>query len=439
MDSEDYSNSSAVILTRALFYLFLLALGVRLIFVALYQFTPDDAIGYDTLARNIMNGQGFSLQAGPPFEPTLYHTPVYPYFLVGLYSVFGFHAIAVYLSQAIIGSLTCCLMYFVARAYVVPRTAFFVVLVNAIYPFTAYFTATKLTETLFTFLLCVTIYLIVQGYREEDWRWMCAGGLMLGVAILCRPENLFFPFFLAVLFLLFHRFRKPWWKLSATLVIASMVVLTPWMVRNYRVTGKITPLVRIGPGTAFWQTTLPYFDWNTFQYAPGSDLKDPLVWQLTHNTTMTEAQVAELEPQMWRAGIANIRSDPKAYVVRRLKEYPHLWISSGDYLLGRYNHSFGEARAQRKYFLIGLKLVLLAGLGVLPLALAILGLFGLRSWLIDLLPLWAFPLYVTLGRFAFDIAPRNTLPAHPYMLFFAVCGAIYLWRLVRRDRSEYQL
>jgi hypothetical protein len=56
-----------------------------------------------------------------------------------------------------------------------------------------------------------------------------------------------------------------------------------------------------------------------------------------------------------------------------------------------------------------------------------------------LLPLWAFPLYVTLGRFAFDIAPRDTLPAHPYMLFFAVCGAIYLWRLVRRDRSEYQL
>jgi hypothetical protein len=25
------------------------------------------------------------------------------------------------------------------------------------------------------------------------------------------------------------------------------------------------------------------------------------------------------------------------------------------------------------------------------------------------------------------------------MLLFAVCGAIYLWRLVRRDRSEYQL
>lgn len=438
MDSEDRLNPAAVE-RWALFYVFLLALGVRLIFVALYQFAPDDAIGYETLAQNIMNGHGFSLQSGPPFEPTLYRTPVYPYFLVGLYSIFGFHAIAVYVTQAIIGSLTCCLMYFVARFYVAVRTAFFVALVNALYPFTAYFTATKLTETLFTFLLCAAIFLIVRAYRREDSRWMCAGGLMLGIAILCRPENLFFPFFLAGLFLLFHRFRKPWWKLSAVLVVSAIVVLTPWLVRNYRVAGKITPLVRIGPGTAFWQTTLPYFDWNTFQYAPGADLKDPLVWQLTHNKTMSEAQLADLEPQMWRAGVANIRRDPKAYVVRRLKEYPHLWISGGDYLLGSYNRSFGEARAGGRYFLIALKLFLLAVLGVLPLVLALLGLFGLRHWLIDLLPLWAFGLYVTLGRLAFDIAPRNTLPAHPYMLLFAVCGAIYFWRVVRRDRSTYQL
>jgi hypothetical protein len=208
-------------------------------------------------------------------------------------------------------------------------------------------------------------------------------------------------------------------------------VLTPWLVRNYRVAGKITPLVRTGPGMAFWQTTLPYFDWNTFQYAPGSDPKDPLVWQLTHNKTMSEAQVAELEPQMWRAGVANIRRDPKAYVVRRLKEYPHLWISSGDYLLGRYNQSFGEAWAQGKYFLVALKLLLLAVLGVLPLGLALLGLFGLRTWLIELLPLWAFPLYVTLGRLTFHIAPRNTLPAHPYMLLFAVL-ARFICRLVAR-------
>jgi hypothetical protein len=131
----------------------------------------------------------------------------------------------------------------------------------------------------------------------------------------------------------------------------------------------------LGPGRLFWQTTLPYFDRNTFQYAPGSDLKDPLVWQLTHNQTMSEAQVAELEPQMWRAGIANIRRDPKAYVVRRLKEYPHLWISSGDYLLGRYNQSFGEARAQRKYFLIAAEAFAARRAGSLAAGFGVVGLF----------------------------------------------------------------
>lgn len=436
LNSERRSSVLTAVEAKGLFYIFLVALGVRLIFVAFYSWAPDDAIGYDTLAHNILAGNGFSLQSQPPFEPTLYRTPVYPYFLSSLYALFGFHATVVYVAQAIIGSLTCCLMYFVARRYLSQTTALFVALVNSLYVFTAYFVATKLSETLFTFLLCGTIYLVIRAYQKEDWRWMFAGGAMLGIAILCRPENMFFPFFLATLFLLAHRFRKPWWKLSVAVVAGAILVVSPWMIRNYNVTGRVGPLVRIGPGTAFWQTTLPYFDWNTFEYAPGADQIDPLVWQLTRNKNLTEAQLAALEPQMWRAGIENIRRDPKAYVVRRLKEYPHLWISTGDYLLGNHNRSYGQALAERRYFLISLKLFLLAIVGLLPLGLALTGLFSNRTHLIELLPLWAFPLYVTLSRLPFDIGPRNTLPAHPYMLLFAVCGATYLWRRSARRRRE---
>jgi 4-amino-4-deoxy-L-arabinose transferase-like glycosyltransferase len=435
--SEDYANSKLAVETWALVYLLLLALGVRLIFVALYHFTSADAVGYDTLAQNIMSGHDFSLQTGPPFEPALNQAPVYPYFLAGLYGVFGFHAIAVFVTQALVGSLTCCLMYFTARLYLVAQTAFFVALVNAVYPFTSYFTAMKSTETVFTFLMCAALYLIVRAYRREDWRWMFAGGLMLGAAILCRPGSFFFPFFLGLLFLLSHRFRKPWGKLAAVLVIASMVVVMPWLIRNYRAGGTITPLP-MGLARAFWQTTVPDSDPNTPQYPQDSDLKDPAP-ELAQNKTATEAQSAGAEPQMWRAGIANIRREPKAYLLRRLKEYPRLWVSTGDYLLKGRDQSFREAWAQRKYFLVTLKLVLLIMLGILPAALALSGIFGLRSWLVDLLPLWAFPLYLTLARLPFVIAPRNTLPAHPYMLLFAVCGAIYLWRLARRDRSDYQL
>lgn len=120
--------------------------------------------------------------------------------------------------------------------------------------------------------------------------------------------------------------------------------------------------------------------------------------------------------------------------MRRLKEYPHLWISGGDYLLGNYNRSYGQALAERRYLLVATKMILLAVVGLLPLALAIIGLIANRHRLVLLLPLWSFPLYVTLSRLPFDIAPRNTMPAHPYMLVFAVCGAIYLRSLYAKHR-----
>ncbi len=114
MHSETQSNVPGGLQAKKLFYIFLLALAVRLVFVAFYSWVPHDALGYDTLARNILNGNGFSLHQRPPFAPTLYRTPVYPYFLSALYGLFGLHGTIVYIIQAIIGSVIACLMYFVA-------------------------------------------------------------------------------------------------------------------------------------------------------------------------------------------------------------------------------------------------------------------------------------------------------------------------------------
>ncbi len=210
------------------------------------------------------------------------------------------------------------------RYYLLQREAFIVALFNAVYPLTARFVATRIVGNAFYISDVLCNLSGDSRYQQQSWRRMGGAGAMLGVAILCRPENMFFPFFLAGLFLLAHRFKKTWWTLATVLVTCALVVIVPWMVRNYQITGKVGPLVRYGPGVAFWQTTLPYFNWNTFEYAPGADQIDPIVRQLTHDKDMTEEDLAKLEPQMWRAGILNIRRDPKAYLMRRLKEYPHL-------------------------------------------------------------------------------------------------------------------
>src|SRR6266404_484301 len=88
---------------KQLLLLFFFALAVRLLFVAFRQWVPDDALGYDTLARNLLAGNGFSMKAQPPFEPSLFRTPVYPYFLSFIYAVFGYHDVIVFIAQAMLG------------------------------------------------------------------------------------------------------------------------------------------------------------------------------------------------------------------------------------------------------------------------------------------------------------------------------------------------
>ena len=319
---------------KQLTFVFVLALAIRLFFSFFFSWQADDAIGYDTLARNLIAGHGFSLSPNPPFAPTLYRTPIYPYFLVVLYKLFGFGDFIVHLTQAIIGSITCCLAYVIARRYWEHRIALVAALLNAVYLFAVRFVAVKLSETVFTFLMCCAIGVLVYAYQKRSVRWMAFAGVMQGVAILCRPEVLLFPPFLLALFLLLQSFRKKWLMMGLVLVACSVLVTVPWLVRNYSVTGKLTPLVKYGPGVAFWQSTIPYFDWNTFQYAPGSEQHDPIVRDLLY-TPMTEAERTAMEPRMWRAGFENVRRDPVTYLIRRVKNYPHLWISGGDYLLGK--------------------------------------------------------------------------------------------------------
>ncbi|HJT75962.1 MAG TPA: glycosyltransferase family 39 protein, partial [Gemmataceae bacterium] len=310
---------------KRLLLIFLLALAVRSAFVVWHPWGTPDSAGYDTIARNLMEGHGFSFSQAPPYRPTLYRTPVYPYFLVAVYSVFGFSHLPVHVIQAAIGSLTCCLIYLICRRYWDERTALLAALLNAVFPFQALFTAVVLTETVYAFLVCCTVYLLTRAYQGRSLGWTAAAGFALGLTILCRPEACLLPPFLALILLCCFRLRRPAWEMSALLALCSGLVVFPWLVRNYHTSGRVMSLVNSGPGVAFWQCTLPYFSMDTFQFEPGAEDRDPMV--KAYLGAHTDEECARMEPVFWRAGWQNVRSHPLTYLRLRLRDYPHLWIS----------------------------------------------------------------------------------------------------------------
>src|SRR5262249_4981489 len=111
-------------------------------------------------------------------------------------------------------------------------------------PFAIYASAGPLTESLFTCFIATSVYCLLRLWATGSRRLMLAAGLSAGLACLTRPNGFAFFALGAAGPLGLPARRRPapeprrW---LAALCIALLVVL-PWTVRNYAVTGLLIPV-----------------------------------------------------------------------------------------------------------------------------------------------------------------------------------------------------
>jgi 4-amino-4-deoxy-L-arabinose transferase-like glycosyltransferase len=214
-----------------------------------------DALHYDDIASNLAAGHGFSMSSvnllpadRPPDGgpgPTARRPPLYPVFLAIVYRVAGHGYGAVLILQALIGALTCWIIYALCRATLRDRTAALVALaMAAVYPPFVRYCGDLLTETLFLFLT-VAAFLAA-------WRAMTAGGAartalagaLGGLAALCRPTAVFFlPLegLLLIAAVSGPGRARSWSAHMAVYATAFCLVLSPWVIRNYAVFDSFIP------------------------------------------------------------------------------------------------------------------------------------------------------------------------------------------------------
>lgn len=238
---------------RFLWIVFLISFSLGTFFAFCFRHPIDaDAVGYDTIGWNLVQGNGFSLQESAPFTPTMYREPVYPYLLGTIYKIFGHNYAAVYLFQIFIFSLTCILVYFLARDIFGEKVAKYSAVFTALCPTLANYPSYLLTETVFTFLLCLSISTLTKAIKKQRALWFFVSGIILGITALCKAVMLlfFFAVFLGVFLLRKnwgHFFKKCVFPL-AIFTFAFLTVVSPWSYRNYRLFGY--PQIRLGGGAA---------------------------------------------------------------------------------------------------------------------------------------------------------------------------------------------
>lgn len=398
-----------------------MALALRLGFVLLYPQVPpvdgDDRM-YDEVGWNLAQGLGFvggfaAAIDGVPLAPEIGIGPIYPLFLAAVYTLFGHHPEAARIVQALLGAATIPILFPLARAAFGERAARLAGLLMALYPALIVYSGMLLTETLFIFLLSVTVRAVMGAIRSEfGWRW-AAAGVAMGVVVLLRQETLLLiPAFGAV---------APWSRLGraaaarlSVFVVAALLTIAPWTARNYMVFGEFILASGHG-GDTLWLSTK---DWTEWHY------DDPEFQSLTLGLTYVEQNKV-----LRQAGIRNILADPLGYALLCFKRLPRFWVSSHTSYLVGFTDTFSSYYDQGAVAKMTVKALLL----LLNLFVSCLGLWGMlgsaRGGLrqADSVLLLAVPVVViALVHFFVFATPRYQVPILPFLLIFAAGSIVTL-------------
>jgi 4-amino-4-deoxy-L-arabinose transferase-like glycosyltransferase len=255
------------------------ALGLRLAYV---DATPGytlrhDARDYDVHARSIAEGQGFSKTLAHG-RPTAFRPPGYPYFLGGVYKVFGveraqkprrLHVARV--AQAFVGTAVVALVGVLAAQLWGCGVGLLALALSAVYVPLITVGGAVMSEPLFDlFMLAALVAAVAHRRSAHRYRWTLLAGLLGGLAILTRANALILllPLVWAVWDV------RPWRSRSAlgppvALVVVALLTVTPWTIRNAVELHAFVPVsTQLGSAMA-----------GTYNDAVRADTQNPAAWQ----------------------------------------------------------------------------------------------------------------------------------------------------------------
>ncbi len=241
---------------------FLLRLGVR-VASGIDQFWVNGYTFFFELAQGIATGSGIAFPGGPP---TAFRVPLYPILLAGL--TLGHQAFwPVVIFESAIGAFTVLCVAQLARTMFPGtagvRVATWAAAGTAFYPYYVIHDTALEETSLFTLLTLVSVLLVLRSLRDQRVSCAAAAGLALGLTVLTRATIA--PFALLVPFWLAWRGRA---RAGLACGILLAVTVSPWLWRNYIVTG--VPTLSTETGIELWTGNNGYL----FDYYPqqSSDL-----------------------------------------------------------------------------------------------------------------------------------------------------------------------
>ena len=201
--------------------------------------TTPDPLDYRLAALNIIDYHIFSLAPPSYHAPQLLRTPVYPALLAGTYLIDGRTGFAMILLQSILLIIMGWLLFKILCAFEV--TEHVALLLTAFYlfePLQWLYTLQTMTETVASFLLMLLLAGIFLGKGIWNIPNAALFGVGLGLLVLEKPSaTMWVPFLLILLLAVGTDAWRARLVRAGIVIILFLATLSPWMIRNYELTG----------------------------------------------------------------------------------------------------------------------------------------------------------------------------------------------------------
>jgi 4-amino-4-deoxy-L-arabinose transferase-like glycosyltransferase len=259
-----------------------LVAGALALRVAYVDATPGytlrhDARDYDVHAQSIAEGQGYSKRLAHG-RPTAFRPPGYPYFLGGVYKVFGVERAAAprrlrvaRMAQAFVGTAIVALVGVLALQLWGWGIGLVAMALSAVYVPLITVGGAVMSEPLFDmFMLGALVAALAHRRSRHRYRWALLAGFVGGLAILTRANA--FVLLLPLAWAVWD--GRPWRSRSAlgppvVLVTVALLTLVPWTIRNARELHAFVPVsTQFGSALA-----------GTYNDAVRADTQNPAAWQ----------------------------------------------------------------------------------------------------------------------------------------------------------------
>ncbi|OGD25306.1 hypothetical protein A2819_00285 [Candidatus Azambacteria bacterium RIFCSPHIGHO2_01_FULL_40_24] len=196
-------------------------------------FFRGDGQDYQNLANNLINHQMLAITPLPPYWPTSFRTPIYPFWLAFIYLIFRSYNAAIFIG-AFVFALSAPLIYLIGREVFTEKVAVTAAFLSGLEPWALFQAGFIAAEQIFMPIFLLSAYFLCLYLKYSKTSHIYFSSFIMGIAVLTRPAALFFIAIFIFLALIFESKYSFWRsiKVSVLIFFIFIAVLAPWLVRN---------------------------------------------------------------------------------------------------------------------------------------------------------------------------------------------------------------